>query len=145
MLRNFKVILAVLVVLVLAGGAYAFAAANTIAPSNVGYKDSVVSGYDVTGILYNSNSALKENLDSISFDVEPIAVDGVIAKTVQISVASKDLDTDFTTSYCAVTPVGETTTAHAVCTFGTKTVPATFPAANVLSLNVLASSNPALQ
>ncbi len=48
MLRNFKVILVVLVVLVLAGGAYAFAAANTVLTAPLVIRPMKFHGYTVT-------------------------------------------------------------------------------------------------
>ena len=53
MFRNFKVLLIVLVVIVIAGSAYAFAAANTVPDSAAGYKANVVPGYTVTNIVYD--------------------------------------------------------------------------------------------
>jgi len=53
MSRNFKVLLFVLAVIVIAGSAYAFAAANTIPDNNVGSGVSTVSGYVISNIEYN--------------------------------------------------------------------------------------------
>jgi hypothetical protein len=55
MLRNFKVLLIVLVVIVIAGSAYAFAATNTVPDSAAGYKANVVHGYTVENIVYDLN------------------------------------------------------------------------------------------
>ena len=48
MFRNFKVLLIVLVAIIVAGSAFAFAATNTVADSAAGYKASEVPGYTVT-------------------------------------------------------------------------------------------------
>jgi hypothetical protein len=53
MFRNFKVLFAVLAVLVIAGSAYAFAAANDIQASAGGYAATVVSGYTTSSTKYD--------------------------------------------------------------------------------------------
>jgi hypothetical protein len=72
MSRNFKVLLIALVVIVLAGGAYAFAAANTVESSAAGYKASVVSGYAITNVVYDLNDNNPALLEEITFDVAPL-------------------------------------------------------------------------
>ena len=52
MFRNFKVILAVLVVLVLAGGAYAFAAHNYVPDQTAGDGAGNITGVDISNIVY---------------------------------------------------------------------------------------------
>jgi hypothetical protein len=68
MLRNFKVILVVLVVLVLAGGAYAFANSNTL-PSSMIAGDSkvLVSGVGITGVKYTMDATDQVTLNQVSF------------------------------------------------------------------------------
>jgi hypothetical protein len=93
MLRNFKVMLVVLVVLVLAGGAYAFAAANDVAPSAAGYSDNTVSGYLVGSIVYDLNKDDPTQIDNIKFTVTPIDSAAPLVSLVKIQtslVSGKD-------------------------------------------------------
>jgi hypothetical protein len=71
MLRNFKVLLTVFVVIAVAGSAYAFAATNTVPDSAAGYKANVVPGYTVTNIVYDLNATDPTLVDKITFDIAP--------------------------------------------------------------------------
>lgn len=127
MARTFKIMLVALVILVLAGSAYAFAAANTIEASNAGYKASTVSGYAITNIVYGLNTD-PTKLDTITFAIAPIAPNTAAAQTVMISTTTVQ---DFTTSTCVVD------TGVATCTF---TAPINVDA--VAALDIVANSNP---
>jgi hypothetical protein len=81
MFRNFKVILAVLVVLVLAGAAFAFAASNNVTNSSAGSSANTVSGYDITKLAYNLN-ADPTYVDTITFTVTPQDTEKGVAATV---------------------------------------------------------------
>lgn len=141
MVRTFKVMLVALVVMVLAGSAYAFAAANTIAKSNAGYLASGVSGYDVAGIVYDLNVDDPTKLDKIIFTLAPISPNDAAPVTVKISTVTGTKN--FATSECVVT--GSTTPWTATCTFGTVALPVAVNLADVVALDVVASSsaNPA--
>lgn len=132
MFRTLKVMLVALVVLAIAGGAYAFAAANTIAESNAGYKASVVSGYAVSNVVYDLNTADPTKLDKIIFDIAPIAPNTVEPVTVMISTTSPAQD--FTTSTCVITKPA--TTSVATCTFTTA-----IDVDAVVALDIVASSS----
>jgi hypothetical protein len=71
MVRNFKVLLAVLAVMIIAGSAYAFAAANVVPDTNAGYVASVVSGYTVGNIVYDLDATDPTLVDAITFDINP--------------------------------------------------------------------------
>jgi hypothetical protein len=129
MFRNFKVLLIVFVAIVVAGSAYAFAAANTIAVSGAGYKDSVVSGYAVTNVIYDLDTD-PTKLEKIIFDIAPIAPNTAAAVVVKISTAAIQ---DFTTSTCVISG---TTTIIATCTFTSA-----IDVADVVALDVVASSS----
>lgn len=73
MLNNLKVMFVVLVVVVLAVSAYAFAAANTVPDSKAGAGSGVVSGYTVTSINYNLNATDPTVLDSVDFTLSAAA------------------------------------------------------------------------
>ena len=132
MARTFKVMLVALVVLVLAGSVYAFAAANTIAPSNAGYKASEVSGYAIANVVYGFKTGDPTKLTKITFDIAPISPNTVEPVTVQISTTTAQ---DFTTSTCAITKPALTSVA--TCTFTSA-----INVDAVVALDIVASSNP---
>lgn len=78
MLRNFKVLSIVLVVIVIASSAYAFAAANTVPDTKAGDGLGTVSGYTVTGIVYTLNATDPSTLDSVAFDLGAAAATGKV-------------------------------------------------------------------
>jgi hypothetical protein len=128
MFRNIKVLLAVVVVLALAGGAFAFAAGNTVPKSAAGYTANVVSGYTVTNIVYDLNKDNPTNVDNISFTIAPSTIDDPVAKTVYLQTA---LSGPWT--LCVVTTDTATT---AKCT------PAISPViTDVTAMNIVASSS----
>ena len=131
MFRNFKVILVVLVVLVLAGGAYAFAAGNTVPPSAAGYTANVVSGYTVSNIVYDLDKDNPINVDNISFSIAPTTSGDPVAKTVYLQTA---LSGPWTT--CVVST---DTTTTAVCTLPASPDPTTVT--SISAMNIVASSS----
>jgi hypothetical protein len=62
-----------LLVLVLAASAYAFAAANIVPESGAGDGNNTISGYTVTNVTYVLNSTNPANLDSVKFNIAPTA------------------------------------------------------------------------
>lgn len=76
MFRNFKVLMAILLVFVLIGSSYAFAAANTIEVSNAGQGVQTVSGYAITSLVYNLKTSDPKSVDTIVFTVTPDAGGG---------------------------------------------------------------------
>ncbi len=79
MKRNIKVLLIALVVLALAGGTFAFAAANTIeTPGKVGDGVATVSGYAITDVVYTLNETNPSLLDSVAFTTSAAAADGKV-------------------------------------------------------------------
>ena len=78
MFRNFKVLLIALAVIVIAGSAYAFAAANTVPATKAGDGLGVVSGYTVTGIQYTLNATDPNTLDAVKFDLGAAAATGQV-------------------------------------------------------------------
>src|SRR5215216_7552018 len=91
MFRNFKVLLSVLVVLVIAGSAYAFAAANTIEASSVGSGTSTVSGYVISNVEYNFAAGDPTEVASIEFDLDKAA--GTVK--IQLDATADTGDTDW--------------------------------------------------
>jgi hypothetical protein len=72
--RTFKALLAVMVVMILAGAAYAFAAANTVPATKAGDGSGVISGYTVSNVVYNLNATDPSTMDSVDFDLSAAAV-----------------------------------------------------------------------
>jgi hypothetical protein len=128
MARTFKVMLVALVVLVLAGSAYAFAAANTIADSAAGYKDAAVSGYAVTGVVYDLDATDPTTVDAIKFSISPTTGD-VVAAIVKIQTVDAGTWKDCTLA------AGTAPAMAVTCTYGALEL------ADITALNVVASSS----
>jgi hypothetical protein len=126
MFRNFKVLLIVFVVIIIAGSAYAFAAANTVPASNVGSGVSTVSGYVISNIEYNFASGDPTKVDSIEFDLDQAANTVMI----QLDATAVTGDTDWDWAPCTVS------TLHVTCT-----PTGTLLTSAIKNLNVAASSN----
>ena len=130
MFRNFKVLLTVLVVIAVAGSAYAFAATNTVPDSAAGYKANVVPGYTVTDIVYDLNVTTPTLVDKITFKVGPSSgtVDAAIVK-LQTATSGSWTDCTLGTAVSHVIPV--------TCTYTDPTL----ALVDVTALNIVASSS----
>jgi hypothetical protein len=74
MFRTSKLFAVVLVVLVFATTAFAFAAANTMPASTyAGEGSSVTSGYTVSAVVYNLNATTPSNIDNVTFSLNAAA------------------------------------------------------------------------
>jgi len=73
MFRSSKWFFIVLVVLIFATSAFAFAASNTVPASFAGEGASVTSGYTVTNVAYNLNAATPSNIDNVTFTLNAAA------------------------------------------------------------------------
>jgi hypothetical protein len=71
--RSSKMFVVVLVVLVFATAAFAFAASNTVPTSYAGDGFGTISGYTVSNIAYGLNGTTPSNLDSVSFTLSAAA------------------------------------------------------------------------
>jgi hypothetical protein len=131
MVRTFKVMLVALVVLVLAGSAYAFAAANTVQASAGGYLSTTVSGYAVTDLKYDLHVDDPTMVDKITFSISPTS-GSVLAATVKIQTSSAGLWTE-----CSLI-AGTSPAMLATCSY-TDPNP-TLTMAAIDKLNVVASS-----
>jgi len=127
MARNLKVVLIVLAALVIAGGAYAFAAQNVVPDSAAGYGTSAVSGYTVSNIAYNLNATDASKIDTITFD---------LAGTVVPSLVKVQTD-DSTWFDCSSGISGTESPWTVTCTY----TPSGLSVASVTTLNVVASGN----
>jgi hypothetical protein len=71
MFRNFKVLLIALVVMIVAGSAYAFAAANTGIPNvKAGEGVGTVSGYAISNVAYTLNTDDASKIDKVTFTTD---------------------------------------------------------------------------
>ena len=73
MLRNMKVLFVLLVAMVLAVSAYAFAAANTVPTTKAGTGAGAISGYTVSNVVYNLNASDPTQLDSVDLTLDAAA------------------------------------------------------------------------
>jgi hypothetical protein len=73
--------IALLVFVVLAGGAYA--ASNTVPTSNAGDGSGVISGYTVSNIHYDLRPANPRRIRRVTFDLSPAPVAG---STIQVKL-----------------------------------------------------------
>ncbi|MFM8319799.1 MAG: hypothetical protein ACKOC5_02705 [Chloroflexota bacterium] len=128
MFRNMKVLFIALLALVIAGGAYAFAAANVVPDSAGGYKANTVSGYTITNIIYDLDNADPTTLDAITFDVSPTS-GSVKAATVKVQLANAGTWTDCTLAD------GTLPAVHVTCTYGSLAFD------QVTALNIVASGS----
>lgn len=71
LLTPMRLLLALVAAGAIAGGAYAFTAANTVPPSTAGAGSAPVSGYTVTNIHYSLNATTPANVDSLTFTISP--------------------------------------------------------------------------
>lgn len=130
-----KFVLIALIVLIIAGSTYAFAAQNTIALSAAGYKAQVISGYAVSDIIYDLTTGDPTKLSKIIFTISPITAGDPAPVTVLISTTAVQ---GFTSSECVVVGAGPYT---ATCTFGTVAVPAPINVIDVTKLDIVITSS----
>ena len=129
MFRNIKVLLIVLAVIVVVGGTYAFADANTVPPTAAGYAASTVSGYTVSSIVYDLNATDPTLVDKITFSVSPTS-GTVVAALVKVQTTTSGTWKD-----CTLT-AGTAPAMSVTCTYTSPTL----ALADITALNVVASS-----
>jgi hypothetical protein len=71
--RKIRYVAAALAAVLVAAGAYAFTAGNTVDASNAGSGSGAISGYQVTNIAYQLNAADPSTVDSVSFTLDKAA------------------------------------------------------------------------
>lgn len=81
---RFQFFAALMPILAIAAISYAFAAANTVPPTNAGDGEGTISGYMITSVHYTLNTTNPANIDSVSFTISPAVPTGgkVYAKLV---------------------------------------------------------------
>ncbi|HVS84543.1 MAG TPA: hypothetical protein VHD91_02810 [Gaiellaceae bacterium] len=90
---------------VVAGGAYAFTAANTVPTGTAGSGSGTVSGFTVTNLHYALNATTPTNIDSLTFTINP-AIPSSSSGKVEISAA---LSTGGPNNYACTTDSAGTT------------------------------------
>ena len=91
----------------IAGGAYAYTAANTVPTSTAGAGSGTVSGYTVTNLHYTLNTTTPANIDSMTFTVSPV-IPSTGSGKVAVSAA---LSTGGPNGYtCSTNTAGDTVT-----------------------------------
>lgn len=102
-----RLLVAAVAAVAIAGGAYAFTAANTVPASNAGAGSGAVSGYTITNLHYTLDSTTPQNIDSLTFNVSPsIPSTGSGKVVVQAALSSGGPD-----NYnCTTNTTGDTVT-----------------------------------
>src|SRR3990172_4066597 len=72
MFRSSKIFVLMLV-LIFATAAFAFAASNTVPVTRAGEGVSVTTGYTVTSVVYNLNATTPSNIDTVTFTLNAAA------------------------------------------------------------------------
>ena len=102
-----KLLVAALSVVIIAGGAYAFTASNTVPSTTAGAGSGVVSGYTVSALHYNLNATTPGNIDSLTFTITPVVPSTTTGKVVIQAALSTGGPTAYT---CATDTTGATAT-----------------------------------
>jgi archaellin len=104
---HLKVLVAAVAALVVAAGAYAFTAANTVPATTAGAGSGAVSGYTVTNLHYNLNATTPVNIDSLTFTVSPVIPSTSSGKVLVQAVLSTGGPNSYT---CTTTTTGDIVT-----------------------------------
>ncbi len=105
--RKVAVVVGVLAALAIGGGAYAFTASNTVPATTVGAGSGAVSGFTVTNLHYNLNTATPANVDSLTFTISPVVPSTSSGKVVIAAALSTGGPTNYT---CTSDTAGSTVT-----------------------------------
>ncbi|HET7144859.1 MAG TPA: hypothetical protein VFI68_12645 [Anaerolineales bacterium] len=128
MFRNFKFLVVVMIAIIVAGSAFAFAAQNTVEDSAAGYKASVVPGYTVTNVAYDLDATDPTLVDKITFDIAP-TTGSVVAALTKLQTVTGGAWTDCTLG------VATGSSKTATCVYGALALE------DVTALNIVASSS----
>lgn len=71
--RKLRYVLAALLAVIVAAGAYAFTASNTVPGSNAGSGSGTISGYTVSGITYTPDATDPTKLSAVKFTLDKSA------------------------------------------------------------------------
>ena len=102
-----RLVVAIVAAMVIAGGAYAFTAANTVPNSTVGAGVGTVSGYTVSSLHYALNATTPANIDSLTFTIAPVVPSTSTGKVIIQAALSTGGPTNYT---CTTDTTGATVT-----------------------------------
>jgi hypothetical protein len=105
--RTRSIVIGVVAVVVVAGGAYAFTASNTVPATVAGAGTGAVSGYTVTNVDYTTNTTTPANIDSLKFTISPAIPSTGAGKVVIAAALSTGGPNNYT---CAADTAGTTVT-----------------------------------
>jgi hypothetical protein len=103
--RAITIFTTLIVSLVFATAAFAFAATNTVPDTTAGDGSGAISGYTVSNVHYNLNATNPGNVDSVSFTIAPTT------GTVKVQLASTWYDCTNTAGSVSCTTSGLTALA----------------------------------
>ena len=106
-LLQVRTLVAAVAALAVAGGAYAFTAANTVPSSTAGAGSGSVSGYTVTNLHYSLNATTPANIDSLTFNVSPAIPNTGSGKVIVQAALSSGGPNTYT---CTTNTAGDTVT-----------------------------------
>jgi hypothetical protein len=102
-----RVLTAAVAAMAIAGGAYAFTAANTVPNSTAGAGSGTVSGYTVTNLHYALDATTPANIDSVAFTVSPVIPSTGDGKVIVQATLSSGGPVTYT---CTTNTAGDTVT-----------------------------------
>jgi hypothetical protein len=102
-----RTLIGVVVAMAIAGGAYAFTAANTVPATTAGAGSGVVSGYTVTNIHYALDATTPVNIDTLTFNVSPVIPNTGTGKVIAQTTLSTGGPNNYT---CTTNTAGDTVT-----------------------------------
>jgi len=105
--RKIVILVGVVAALLIAGGAYAFTASNTVPATTAGAGSGAVSGYTVTNLHYALNATTPANIDSLTFTISPNVPSASSGKVVVAAALSTGGPTNYT---CSTDTTGATVT-----------------------------------
>jgi hypothetical protein len=104
---HLKMLVAAVAAMSVAGGAYAFTAANTVPASTAGAGSGAVSGYAVTNLHYALNTTTPLNIDTLTFTVSPVIPSTGTGKVLVQATLSTGGPNTYT---CSTNVAGDTVT-----------------------------------
>jgi hypothetical protein len=72
-IRRFRYLAAVLAAVLVAAGAYAFTASNTVPNTSAGAGSGTITGYTVSNVAYTLNGTTPTNMDAVTFTLDKAA------------------------------------------------------------------------
>jgi hypothetical protein len=106
-LTSLRFLVALVAAGAIAGGAYAFTAANTVPASTAGAGSGTVSGYTVSNIHYGLDATTPLNVDTVTFTVSPVVPNTGTGKVIVQAALTSGGPNTYT---CSTNTAGDTVT-----------------------------------